>query len=192
MSCLSNNLIEPHQVAQGFNNQMIKGNVTQNTPLTRAFFSTQNVEYIRSEIERRLRQHTGESNIKLVLTEEFLQTMVDFAFRNQQYAYNPEKGLPRMNEWVINHEGEIILLSMRKKKQYERWILNGDRMRVFPYGLGDRTLHAKGENPQTQSPYLLNHPWKSQYQKYLDEVLMVNCPTRPSQCNVNPPKYPNP
>lgn len=191
-SSLSNNLIDPQDVAQGFNEQMIKGHVTQYTPLTRAYFHPQNVEFIRSEIEKRIRRYTGEPNIKIVLTEEFLQTMVDMAFRNQQYAYDVENGLPRLNEWTINHEGEIIMLSMRKRKQYERWILHGDRMRVYPYGLGDRTLHAKGENPQTQSPYLLNHPWKSQYQKYLDEVLMVNCPTRPSNCPPVQHKFPDP
>jgi hypothetical protein len=186
------NSITPKQIYDAFQYQVVQGNIMPNNPLTLAYFTEKNIAYLRDEIQRRLREYTGEPNIKLVLTQEFAQTMVDTALRNQFFAYDVERGLGRINQWTINHETEIIMLSMRKRKQYERQILKGDRMRVYPYGLGDRTLHVRGENGLTQSPYQLNHPWKSQYQQYLKDVLMVDCPTRPSNCPINQVKYPNP
>lgn len=180
------------QVRTAWEDQCLYGHQTQDSPLTVAFFDPRNVEWIRSEIERRLKIKTGEENLRYYINAEFAQTMIDTALNNQGYAYNVEYGLPRLNQWVINKEEEIAYLSLRAQKRYEHQMLYGNRMRVFPYGVGDRTLHAKGENQVTQSPYLLNHPWKSQHEGYLNQVLKINNGWKPSACNNYRPKFPNP
>lgn len=186
MSQIDNNIISPtvdsKHIQNGFHEQKIKSGSTRYTPLTQAYFSHENIQFLKKSIEHNLKKYTGDPNLQLILNEEFLQVMVEIATNNTSYSYNVKEGLPRLNQWTINHETEILVLSMRKQKQYENWILKGNRMQIFPYGMGDRTLHVKGENQQTHSPYLLNHPWQSQHNAFLDQVLHVRNP----ECGVAP------
>lgn len=198
MACPINE-ITPYDVRGAWVQQVLEGAQAQDSPLSLYFFSPENVEFVRSEIERRLRLKLEEPNIKYVMTQEFAQSMVDMALNNQGWAYDVEGGLPRLNQWVINKEVEIAYLGQRQHRRYETQMLQGNRMRVFPYGLGDKTLHVRGENQLTQAPYQLNHPFRSQYDAFLNQVLHIHDKdayrdslTRASTCNNFRPRYPTP
>lgn len=177
----SDNIIGPDQVKLVYYEQVIKAGLAQPTPLSETFLSTQNVEYIRQQVEKNIQDYTGDPDIRFLLTREFAQDMIDRAKGNQALGWNVEVGVPLLNDLVVHRETEIACLSLRHVKRYTRWALHNDRWKVMPYGLGDKTLHAKGENQVNPSGYELNHPFKSQYQAYLRDVLHLPCPSLSQQ-----------
>lgn len=185
----SDNIITPDQVQTAYYEQIIKGQIAQPTPFSIQFLSPQNVEYIRQQIETNIRNYTKEDDIRFLLTKEFAQTMIDTTRNNMGMAFGGKVAIDLMNSQVIHHETEIALLSLRHNKRYERWVLHADHSRIMPYGYPDKVLHVKGENGLTTSGYELNHPFKSQYQAFLNDVLHVQCPSNSSApCRV--PSYP--
>lgn len=192
---LSNKMsvINPEEVRSLWVTLVLNAARASDTPLTQAFFSIENVNWLKSEMERRLQRKLSDPTVKYLITEEFVTSMIDMALNNYFYAYDVEKGLPLLNQYLLNKEVEITYLGQRQRKLYETQMLQGNRMRVFPYGLGDKTLHVRGENQVTQAPYQLNHPFKTQYQAYLDQVLHVNRPSCPTVYRCTPfPAHPNP
>ena len=191
----SDNIIVPSQVMDTFLEQIVKPGLQPITLLSQAFLSESNVEYIRQQIENNLRDYTGEDNIRFLLTKEFAQDMVDRVYNNPGLAWDVKVGVPLLNDLVIHRETQIAELSLREEKRYTRWALHNDRLRVMPYGLGDKTLHVHGENQVSPSGYELNHPFKSQYVAYLKDVLHINCPslsTQPCKMPSFPIKYATP
>jgi hypothetical protein len=192
-SSSTNNNITPEYVAEAWYHTVTSAHAAQDTPLTQAFFAPSNVEWIRQKIQGMLRESLNEPNIIFILNREFAQDMINMAINNKVYSYSPHKGLAVLNSAVVKNEYDIAYLGQRAHKRYVTQMLKGDRMRIFPYGLGDRTLHARGENQVTQSPYQLNHPWKSQYQAYLSQVLKINPNACPQTETVGyNPRFPNP
>ena len=193
----SDNIIVPSQVKDAYYQEVIKGGIYQATPLSEAFLTPENMEYIRLQIENNIRQYINDDQIRFLLTREFIQTVVDKLKDNQFSAYNIQVGLPVLNDQIIHHETQIALLSERQRMRYLRWALYNDRSKVMPYGYGDKTNHVKGENQLTSSGYDLNHPFKSQYRAYLRDVLQITCPppsSRPCEIVPVPPhlKFGNP
>ena len=171
----SDNIIVPSQVRDSYYEQITKGQIAQPSPFSLQFLSPENVEYIRQQIETNIRNYINDDSVRFLLTKEFAQTMIDKARFNLGAAYGGKVMLDVINDQVIHHETQIALLSQRQNKRYERWQLANDRPKVFPYGLGDRTLHVN-KNLVSPAGYELNHPFKSQYQVYLNDVLHVTMP----------------
>lgn len=191
----SDNIIDPSDVKTLYYDQIIKGHITQPTPLSEAFLSTENMEYLRSQIETNIREYIGDKMIRFLLTREFAQTVINHVRDNMALAYDVKNGIPILNDLIIHHETEIALLSQRQERRYERWALNNDRMKIMPYGLGDKTLHVRGENQVSPAGYLMNHPFQSQYKNYLRDVIRIQEPslsTAPCRVPPFPIRFPNP
>ena len=191
----SDNIIDPSDVKILYYDQVIKGHITQPTPLSEAFLKTENMEYIRRQIETNIRQYTQDDGIRFLLTREFAQTVIDHVRDNMALAYDVKNGIPILNDIIVHHETEIALLSQRQGRRYERWVLNNDRMKVMPYGFGDKTLHVRGENPVSSAGYQMNHPFQSQYKNYLRDVIRIQAPslsTAPCRVPPFPLRFPNP
>ena len=191
----SDNIIDPSDVKTLYYDQVIKGHITQPTPLSEAFLETANMEYIRSQIEMNIRKYTEDDMVRFLLTREFAQTVINHIRDNMALSYDVQHGIPILNDLIIHHETEIALLSERQKKRYDRWALNNDRLKIMPYGFGDKTLHARGENQVNPSGYLMNHPFQSQYKNYLRDVIRIQKPSNSSApCRVPPfpIRFPNP
>jgi hypothetical protein len=194
----SDNILTPAQIRQAFYQQA--PTQIQPSQLSEALLEPTNMEYIRQQIENNLRQYTGEDNIRFLLTKEFAQTCIDQIMNNPGLGWDAKVGLPLLNDIIIHHESEIAKLSARHNKRFTRWVLEGDRVHggYLPYGFGDKTLHARGENQVSPSGYGLNHPDKSQYLMYLRDVLHIQCPSlSTAPCKMGPPpkpfyRYPNP
>jgi hypothetical protein len=172
----SDNLIQPYQVKEAYNEQIVKAGLAQPSPFSEAFLSTQNVEYIRQQIQQSIREYTEDPHVYFILTKEFAQDMIDRTYNNQMLAWDPKVGVPLMNDIVINREVEIAKLSQRHVKRYTRWALHNDRTRVAPWGIGDKTNHVHGENQVSPAGYQLNSPFQNQYRAYLRDVLKITCP----------------
>jgi hypothetical protein len=183
----TDHIITPDQVKDIYYELLIKGHVIQPSPLSEAFVNPTNVEYLRQQVEKNLQQYTRDSSIRYLLTNEFAQTMIDMIQNNQQLAYDVQVGLPILNDLVVHQETEMALLYERHHKRYVRWALHNDRPKVMPYGFGDKTNHVKGENQVVPSGYELNHPFKSQYQMYLRDVLHLQCPSNSNRPCPMPP-----
>jgi hypothetical protein len=183
----SDNIITPDQVKSLYYEQVIKGHITQPTPFSEAFLNPNNMEYIRQKIENNIRNYLGEDNVRFLLTREFAQTVIDYVRDNMALSHDVKYGVAVLNDMIIHHETEIALLSQRQNRRYERWALNNDRIRVMPYGIGDKTLHAHGENQVSPAGYELNHPYQSQHKAFLRDVLRIQCPSNSSApCRIPP------
>lgn len=185
----SDNIITPEQIKEVYYQQIIQGYVSQPTPLSEAILHPQNIENVRLRIEKNIREYTEDPYIRYLLTREFAQTVIDQIRNNSFLAYEVKTGLNVLNNIIVHHETQIALLSLRHTKRFERWALNNDRIKIMPYGLGDHTLHTKGENQVTPSGYLMNHPFQSQHQAYLRDVLHIQCPSN-SQAPCRIPPFP--
>jgi len=168
------NAITPHGVRKAWEHQILHTNLAQDTPLTLAFFHPRNVEHIRLNIEARLQKLLQDPHIRFILTQEFALDMVETAYKNQLWGWDPAQGLPRLNKYIIDRETEIAMVGERHRAMFHTRYLRGERMRVFPYGMGEKTMHVRGERPITFSPYMLNHPWGKQHKQYLKEVLHID------------------
>ena len=191
----SDNIINPSDVKTLYYDQVINGRITQPTPLSDAFLDTNNIDFIRQQIETNIRNYIQDENIRFLLTREFAQTVIDNIRDNMVLAFDVQNGIPILNDMIIHHETEIALLSQRENRRYERWILNNDRMKVMPYGFGDKTLHARGENQVSPSGYLMNHPYQSQYKTFLRDIIRIQDPslsTKPCKVPPFPIRFPNP
>jgi hypothetical protein len=191
----SDNIIAPHQMKNLYYETILKGHQMQPNPLSEAFLEPSNIEYIRQTIENNLRKYTGEDNIRFLLTLEFANSVNQILYNNTGLAYDVKYGVAILNDMLIHHETEIALLSQRQDRRYQRWALNNDRIRVMPHGLGDKTLHVRGENQIDPSGYELNHPYQSQYKAFLRDVLQIQCPsnsTAPCRVPPFPIKYSDP
>jgi hypothetical protein len=183
----SDNIITPDQVKPAFYEQVVKAGLAQPSPLSEAFLSAGNVEYLRQTIENNLRRYANDPSIRFLLTKEFAQDMIDRVVGNSVLSYDVKVGVPALNDIIVHRETEIAELSLRHTKRYTRWALHNDRTKIMPYGLGDKTLHARGENQVSPAGYELNHPHKSQYRAYLRDVLHLNCPRNSQQPCQMPP-----
>jgi hypothetical protein len=191
----SDNIISPSDVKTLYYDQVIKGRITQPTPLSEAFLETNNIEFIRQQIENNIRNYLQDENIRFLLTREFAQTVINNIRDNMSLAFDVQTGIPILNDIIIHHETEIALLSQRENRRYERWVLNNDRMKVMPYGFGDKTLHVRGENQVSPSGYLMNHPYQSQYKTFLRDIIRVqdaSLSTKPCKVPSFPIRFPNP
>ncbi len=140
------------------------------TPLSIAFFAPSNILCIRDAIEKKLGELTGEC-IRIVITDEFAQTLVDLVFRNSVYAYEPYIGVPILNDMAVEHETSVQYMSLRHRKLFYKRIMNGERLRVFPYGIATKV--TKGTVKVSPSSYQLGLPWKRRQSEYLKEVLCL-------------------
>ena len=184
--------IEPEELYSLWIQLAVLSQQSVDTPLAQAFFSARNGHWLRNEMTRRLREALNEPNALYVFTEEFVTSMVEIVLTNPGLGLDVRNGLPLLNQWILDKEFEIAVLGQRQRKRYETQMLQGNRMRVMPYGLGDKTLHVKGENQMTQAPYQLNHPFKSQYQAFLQQVMNINNPIKASTCSTFQPRFPQP
>lgn len=192
---ISDNIIGPEQLKDLYYEQIIKGFVYQPTPLSEAFLQTENIEYLRTTIEANLQRYLEDPQIRFLLTREFAQTVIDHLKNNQSLAYDVQYGLPILNDLIVHSETEVALLSQRQERRYTRWALHNDRMKIMPYGIGEKTLHVRGENQVSPSGYLMNHPFQSQHNHYLRDVLHVQCPsnsTAPCKVPPFPLRFPTP
>jgi hypothetical protein len=134
------------------------------TPLFTTFFSPENVRYIKQQIEKALYILTQEQ-VVVPINNEFIQTMIDIAQWNVGLAYAP-MSTPLLNRAVIDHETQVQYSSLIRKKLYNKYFLQNDRMRTMPYG--EYTRNTRGEVTISDSDYQLSHPnrrWRSCYLK---------------------------
>ena len=134
------------------------------TPLFTSFFSPENVCYLKDQIQKALYILTQEQ-VVIPINNEFIQTMIDIAQWNVGLAYAP-MATPLLNRAVIDHETQVQYSSLIRKKLYNKYYLQNDRMRTMPYG--EYTRSTKGEVTISDSDYHLSHPfrrWRSCYLK---------------------------
>ena len=183
----SDNIITPDQLKTLYYENIIKGHFSQPTMLSEAFLEPANIEFIRQTIENNLRKYLGEDNIRFLLTLEFANTVNTTLYENPALAYDVKTGVAILNDMIVHHETEIALLSARQERRYTRWALYNDRSKVMAPGIGDRTLHVRGENQVDPSGYQLNHPNQSQHKAFLRDVLRIQCPSlSTAPCRVPP------
>ena len=169
---LNDNIITPDQVQHIYMDMVVNARIAHQTPLSDAFLSPRNIEYIRQQIEIQL-QHYLKEQVGFLLTREFSSNIIDVLLGHDRYNNEPQMIIPYLNSLIIKQELELALISQNQQKRYEKWGLRNDRMKVIDYGLGDKTLHAKGENQVNPSGYNLQHPHKNRYQQYLKEVMNI-------------------
>lgn len=133
------------------------------TPLFTTFFSPENVRYIKDQIQKALFILTQEQ-VVIPINNEFIQTMIDIAQWNVGLAYAP-MSTPLLNRAVIDHETQVQYSSLIRKKLYNKYFLQNDRMRTMPYG--EYTRSTKGEVTISDSDYHLSHPFSKWRQCYL-------------------------
>lgn len=170
---------------QGYYNQL-------KTPLFTTFFSPENVNYIKDQIEKALYILTQEKVI-IPINNEFIQTMIDIAQWNVGLAYAP-LSTPLLNRAVIDHETQVQYSSLIRRKLYNKWFLQNDRMRTMPYG--EYSRHTKGEVTISESDYNLSHPyrrWRPCYLKStqgLQQCQKYDCETHRNVSGYEPiPNY---
>lgn len=139
------------------------------TPLSVAFFDPSNIQCIRNAVEQKLEQLTGQC-IRVVVNEEFLLTLIGVLEGNLAFSYIPQQGVPLLNDLAIEHETSVQYMSLRQRQLYYKRIINGERLRVFPYG--EQThVSAKGTVKVSPSSYQLGLPWRRNQSAFLKEVL---------------------
>lgn len=138
------------------------------TPVSNKFFAPENITYLKEQLEKVLHQLTGDP-IRIVVTDEFIQTMYDIASRNEFLAHSGENGLRQLNEMFLEWEARIQYLSLRHRKLYYQYFIDVNRMRVFPYGTPEKTM--KGETIISPSGYMMSNPWHKRYSQFRHDVL---------------------
>jgi len=168
------------------------------TPVAQLFFAPTNIAYLKDQLEQILQRLTynpalpddQQVRIEVPVTDEFAQTMDDVASRNLWLANSGQDGLRQLNEMFLQWEARIQYASLRHRKLFYKYFIDGDRMRVFPYGAPTKV--TRGEVKIAPSGYMLSNPYHKQYGNFLQDVLCdgqkpgrsdVNC-TRPYPQNV--------
>ena len=135
----------------------------RDAPLFQLFFSKDNVEYLRKQIEVALIKLTGEP-FRVPVNNEFGQAMATIAETNIGLS-EEVSFLPWLNYTFVHNEVSVQFASYRQALMYHTWILENDRPKYLPYG--DAALQTKGELTVSHSSYNLTHPWQAERNKYL-------------------------
>lgn len=138
------------------------------TPVSELFFDPRNLVYLQSQLEQILKRLTQEE-IRVPINEDFAQSMSNICSDNSWLAYAGLEGLSQLNEMFLETEARIQYVSLRHRKLYYKYFIDGNRMRVFPYGEGTKVV--RGEVQISPSGYQLANPWRKQHGNYLHDVL---------------------
>lgn len=161
--------MEPEKVRQYFDHVILGGHQMLETPLTRAFLHPDNVQHIIDEISKRITRFAG-YRITVGITQQFIAVMLDVALFRQEHAYRPELGLPILNHYVIQHEVNLLMTTLRNEMRYEQQIMEDNRMKVFPYGIPTKIANTRGELCISHSGYQLAHPFGAHFRDYIHKA----------------------
>jgi hypothetical protein len=150
--------------------------IYRRSPLSDLFFAPQNVDFLRTQLEKILTQLTNEP-IHIEVNNEFLQSMFDICSRNESMAYTALEGLNQLNEAFLEWEARIQYLSLRHRRQYVKYYIEGERLRTMPYGTPEKVM--RGEVTVSPSGYMMSNPWRKKYGEFLQDVLCVGNHPKP-------------
>jgi len=138
------------------------------TPASDLFFNAVNMAFLKRRLEEKLSELTGGEPIIVNIDADFILKMTSIVDSNPGSAYSGVKGLNFLNKSFLESETSVQYCSLRNRKLFYKYFIDGDRMRVFPYGEG--THVTRGEVTVCPSGYLMSDPRRKQYQQFLRTV----------------------
>lgn len=142
----------------------------QRSPVTDLFFAPDNIIYLQNQLQYILRCLTNQQIIAPI-NNEFVDSMIEIARNNVGMAYFGHDGLKALNEQFLDKEARILYVSLRHRNRYYNDFVNGDRMRVFPYGAPEKV--TGGEVVYDASSYQLRDPYRKHYTNFLKDIMCV-------------------
>jgi hypothetical protein len=114
--------------------------------------------------------------VTVPVSVELTLTMLDVIEHNPKLAGGPpqdeQEALAVLNRQVIEHEAKIQYISLSQRNRYHKYIINGDRIRVFPTARAE--LQPKSNVKLSFSNYFNSHPNPNHRQSYLKDVIGIN------------------
>lgn len=149
----------------------------QGTQMSDVFFHPENINHLQKTLEQIL-SHQIRKNVRVPVNDEFMQTMHDVMSANPLAAYGGPAALQSLNDAFLKHEARILGTSLVQRDRYFKWIIDDDRMKVFPRP--EREKRTKGDYKVVPSGYMLSNPWANQmgnYRKMIYEVGVYGTPS---------------
>jgi hypothetical protein len=136
-------------------------------PTLAALLEPRNIQFIRDSIGNALSKEFG-FPVEIQDTPAFRQTINDVANENPRWMYDVSRGLPLLNNVIMNREWSVHKVALNQQLFYQKNFLEGNNPKYMPYGVMDHTV--KGETVNDASSYSLNQPVPIAYNCFLAQA----------------------
>lgn len=99
------------------------------TPVTTAFFALANLNFIESELNRRLSEEFG-FLVKIESTSQYYSYLVQM-LQATKFTPNVQQVINHLDREVIEHEMKIHYWTIKRRMLYLKWFVKKDRPRVI-------------------------------------------------------------